>query len=275
MENYFSNFLLASELDNPKYFAKVHQNIYDLEKRRVAVFNEKGPLNWEYITLMGELNMAYMEAKDTANEVSTAQQIYQGTVALNGKDSSLSYEAYLALGASFLDDERIEEAQAVATELLAKNTKTPLAGVEKAFDYLTYLDSLCLQADIYHKAQDFVREEAIRIKVLDAYRQLFSDVNDQTIMARAALATCLEKSKQYTKALDHYIVIRSYLDAEKDLATDAERIGLMAHIAFCYRKIGQIDNSKIVLQWALQESISLFGNDSTLTAKMKALAGNQ
>ncbi|AEV28151.1 hypothetical protein SpiGrapes_0291 [Sphaerochaeta pleomorpha str. Grapes] len=273
MENYFSNFLLASELDNPQYFAKVHQNIYDLEKRRVAIFNEKGPLNWEYITIMGELNMAYMEANETANEVTTAQQIYQGTVALNGQDNSLAYEAYLALGASFLDDERIADAQAIATELLEKNIQTPIAEGEEAFDYLTYLDTLCLQADIYHKAQDFAKEEPIRIKVMEAYRQLFSDVNDQTIMARAALATCLEKSKQYAKALDHYIVIRAYLDAEKDLATDAERIGLMAHIAHCYKKIGQVENSKVTLQWALQESISLFGHDSTLTVKMRALAG--
>jgi tetratricopeptide (TPR) repeat protein len=274
MENYFSNFLLASEIDNPQYFATVHQHIYDLEKHRVAIFNAKGPLNWEYISIMGELNMAYMEAKDTLNEVATAKQIYQGTVAMKGENDSLSYEAYLALGSSLLDDERISDAQAIATQLLAKNTIVPDAESQEAFDYLTYLDTLCLQADIYHKTQAYGKEEPLRIKVMEAYAQVFTDINDQTIMARAALAACLEKAKRYPEALDHYIVIRSYLDVEKDLATDAERIGLMAHIAHCYRKVGNLEDSKVVLQWALQESIDRFGVNSTLAAKMKAIAGN-
>jgi tetratricopeptide (TPR) repeat protein len=271
MENYFSNFLLTSELDNPKFFAKVHQNIYELEKQRIALFNKKGPLNWEYIAIMGELNMAYMEAKDTSNEVSTAQQIYRGTVALNGKDDSLSYEAFLALGSSLVDDDRLSEAQVIATELLELTTETKLPEVEKDFDYLTYLDALCLQADIYHKKETFAKEEEIRLKVLDAYEDSFGASNDQTVMARAALAICLEKLKRYSQALEQYIQIRTYLDVEKELATDAERIGLLAHIAYCYRKIGHFEDSTVVLQWALNESMRLFGSEASLTAKMKTL----
>jgi tetratricopeptide (TPR) repeat protein len=271
MENYFSNFLLTSELDNPKFFAKVHQNIYELEKQRIALFNKKGPLNWEYIAIMGELNMAYMEAKDTSNEVLTAQQIYRGTVALNGKDDSLSYEALLALGSSLVDDDRLSEAQVIATELLQLTTETKVSESEKDFDYLTYLDALCLQADIYHKKETFAKEEEIRRKVLDAYEDSFGAANDQTVMARAALAICLEKMKRYSQALEQYIQIRSYLDVEKELATEAERIGLMAHISYCYRKTGHFEDSSVVLQWAFNESLKVFGPEASLTTKMKAL----
>ncbi|WP_394699383.1 tetratricopeptide repeat protein [uncultured Sphaerochaeta sp.] len=264
-------------MDNPLYFAKIHQHIYELEKQKVTLFNNKGPLNWEFITIMSELNMAYMEAKDTINEVLTAQQIYQGTVALNGKDDSLSYEAFLALGSSFVDDERLGEAQAVVTELLEKNVPLSDTNVdeEREFNYLTYIDTLCLQADIFNKKEDFFKEEPIRITVKEAYEEIFGTTNSQTIMARAALASCFEKQKRYREALDQYIIIRSYLDIEKDLATDAERIGLIAHIAKCFRKTGNLDDAKVAYQWALNEAVTFFGEESSIVAKMKKLSDSQ
>ena len=55
MENYFARLLLTSELDDPIYFAKIHQQIADLEKQRIAHFNVHGPMNAEYVVLMGEV----------------------------------------------------------------------------------------------------------------------------------------------------------------------------------------------------------------------------
>jgi tetratricopeptide (TPR) repeat protein len=266
MENYFSDFLLVSELDDPVYFARIHQEIYELEKQQVALFNTVGPLSWDYIVTTSELNMAYMEAGDTRNEVTTAQQIYQGTVALEGEGSERSIEALLALGSSLLDDGRIREAQTIAAGLLRKDPFS--SDADNSYDYLAYLDSLCLQADIYRKTKQTFRERPIREKVLDAYNTLNGEADDQSIMARAALATCLERKGLYEKALEHYVVIKSYLDIEKDLATDAERIGLMVHIADCYRKTGKIEDSKTVIHWAMQDASTLFGPESSLLSKM-------
>ncbi|HPE94426.1 MAG TPA: hypothetical protein PLQ90_11640, partial [Sphaerochaeta sp.] len=84
MENYFARLLLTSELDDPIYFAKIHQQIADLEKQRIAHFNVHGPMNAEYVVLMSELNMAYLQARDTSSELEIAQQIYQTSQNLYG-----------------------------------------------------------------------------------------------------------------------------------------------------------------------------------------------
>ncbi len=109
MENYFAKLLLTSELDDPIYFAKVHHEISELEKQRVSHFNQFGPINSEYITLMGELNMAYLRANDSTNELEVAKQIYESTLALYGEYNDLTIEAQIALASSYLDDGRIKE----------------------------------------------------------------------------------------------------------------------------------------------------------------------
>ena len=266
MENYFSKLLLTSELDDPIYFAKVHHEIAELEKQRVAHFNEFGPINSEYITLMGELNMAYLRANDSINELEVAQQIYEATLALYGEDNDLTVEAQIALASSYLDDGRNKEAQDIATSLLKRNWSA-----EKGPAYDLYLDTISLQADIHHKKELYDKELTLRLHVMGILEEFGGSANNQTIMARTAVAYCLERTKRYREALDHYIVIRSYLDAEKTFSTDAERIGLTAHIARCFRKIGKIEDSKISYQWALKESIELFGHASPLTIKMKRL----
>lgn len=268
MENYFAKLLLTSELDDPIYFAKVHHEISELEKQRVSHFNQFGPINSEYITLMGELNMAYLRANDSTNELEVAKQIYESTLALYGEYNDLTIEAQIALASSYLDDGRIKESQEIANTLLKRDWSS-----ENGPAYDLYLDTICLQADIHHKKELFEKELPLRLHVMSILEEFGGSANNQTIMARTAVAFCLERMKRYREALDHYIVIRSYLDAEKTFSTDAERIGLMAHIARCYHKIGNEEDSLTSYQWALKESIELFGHAAPLTVKMKKLTG--
>lgn len=269
MENYLTRLLLTSELDDPVYFARIHQNIMELEKRRVDHFNQKGPANSSYVTLMGELNMAYLHANDTTNELAVAKQIYETTKNLYGASDDITIEAQIALANSYLDDSQIKEAQTIVTELLKYEWSE-----EKSPSYDLYMDVICLQADLHHQRELFTKELPLRKHVLSIYEEFEGSAENQTIMARVALGYCLEKMKRYRDALGHYIVVRAFLDAEKDFSTDAERIGLMAHIAHCYHKIEKDEESRLAYRWVLNESIARFGHGSPLTAKVKRLTKN-
>ncbi|NBK25723.1 MAG: hypothetical protein EOM68_27360 [Spirochaetia bacterium] len=269
MENYLSRLLLTSELDDPVYFARIHQNIMELEKRRVDHFNQKGPANSSYVTLMGELNMAYLQANDTTNELAVAKQIYETTKNLYGASDDITIEAQIALANSYLDDNQVKEAQALVTELLKYEWTE-----EKSPSYDLYMDVICLQADLHHHRELFTKELPLRKHVLGIYEEFEGSAENQTIMARVALGYCLEKMKRYRDALGHYIVVRAFLDAEKDFSTDAERIGLMAHIAHCYHKIDKDEEARLAYKWVLNESIARFGHGSPLTSKVKRLTKN-
>ena len=274
MENYFAKLLLTSELDDPVYFAKVQQNIADLEKKRVAHFNEHGPMNQHYVHLMRELNMAYLEAKESEHELEVAQQIYQTNQVLHGETSDLTLEALLALGQSYLDNNQQEEAEGIASSLLALGWSE-----ENGPAYDLYIDTLCLQGDIMHAKKEYAKEVVIRRHVLSLLEELSGSVSNQTIMARCALGFCLERMKNFREALEHYIVVRSYLETEPDFATEAELIGLMVHIGRCYRKIGNLEDAHVIYRWAQKKAEKQFGKASSLSQKMQRLMemieGNQ
>ncbi len=266
MENYFSRLLLSSELDDPIYFAKLHQTISDLEKERVQHFNENGPMNIHYISLMGELNMAYYQAHETDKELETAQQIYQTSQVLNGEEDDVTIESLIALALSYLDDGQSDEAQSIADDLLQKNyTK------EEGPSYTLYIDSLCLQADIHHNRKDYDQELLIRQQVLTLLTSLEGSASNQTIMARCGLAVCLEKRKSYKEALEQYRIIRSYLDIESDFATEAEKIGLLVHIGRCYKKLGNSEDALALYRWAHRKAHVKFGASSLLARKMQKI----
>lgn len=268
MENYFARLLLTSELDDPIYFARIHQQIADLEKKRVSHFNVHGPMNQQYVTLMGELNMAYLEARDTSSELDVAQQIYQTNCTLYGQDEERTLESLLALGLSYLDDGQTAEAQGIADSLLALHWSQ-----ENGPPYDLYIDTLCFQADIQHLKQNYYQELVIRRHVLTLLEELSGSVSSQAIMARCGLAYCFEKLKKFKQALDHYLVVRSYLDSDEHFATDAEKIGLMVHIARCYRKLGNFDDAVVLYHWAHNQATKQFGASSSLAQKMKKLVG--
>ena len=266
MENYFAKLLLTSELDDPVYFAKVQQNIADLEKKRVAYFNAHGPMNQHYVRLMSELNMAYLEAKESERELEVAQQIYQTNQALHGDGSDLTLEALLALGQSYLDNNQQEEAEGIVASLLALPWSE-----ENGPSYDLYIDALCLQADIMHARKEYTKEVVIRRHVLSLLEELSGSVSNQTIMARCALGFCLERMKNYREALEHYIIVRSYLETEEDFATQAELIGLMVHIGRCYRKVGNLEDARLIYHWAQRKADTQFGKASSLSQKMQRL----
>ncbi len=269
MENYLTRLLLTSELDDPVYFAQVHQNIMELEKKRVAHFNQHGPANPIYVNLMGELNMAYLQANDTTNELAVAKQIYETTKGLYGEDDELTVEAQIALANSYLDDGQHGEAQTLVTELLKRDWTD-----EEGPSYDLYMDVICLQADIHHVQELYTKELPLRKHVLGIFEEFEGSADNQTIMARVALGYCLQKMKRYRDALGHYVVIRAFLDAEKDFSTKAERIGLMAHIGHCYHKIGKTEEAKLAYQWVLNEAIAHYGHASPLTVKVKRITKN-
>ena len=269
MENYLTRLLLTSELDDPIYFAQVHQNIMELEKKRVDHFNTSGPSNSSYINLMGELNMAYLHAQDPTNELAVAKQIYETTKNLYGLDDELTIESQIALANSYLDDGQNKEAQAIATSLLKREWSD-----EESPSYDLYMDVICLQADLHHAQELFTKELPLRKHVLGIFEEFEGSTDNQTIMARVALGYCLEKMKRYKDALGHYIVVRAFLDVEDDFSTIAERIGLMAHIAHCYHKIGKDEEARLAYRWVLNEAIARFGHGSPLTAKVKRLTKN-
>ena len=266
MENYLARLLLTSEMDDPVYFAQVHQNIMDLEKKRVKHFNQHGPANSSYVNLMGELNMAYLHADDPANELAIAKQIFETTRSLYGDDDDITIEAQIALANSYLDDGQNKEAQTIATKLLKRDWAE-----EEAPSYDLYLDVICLQADIHHFKELYTKELPLRKHVVSIFEEFEGSADNQTIMARVALGYCLEKMKRYKDALGHYIIVRAFLDAEDDFSTEAERIGLMAHIALCYQKIGKEKESEMAYRWVLNESITRYGHGSPLTKKVKRL----
>lgn len=268
MENYFARLVLTSELDDPIYFAKIHQQIADLEKQRIAHFNVHGPMNAEYVVLMSELNMAYLQARDTSSELEIAQQIYQTSQNLYGDEDERTLEALIALGLSYLDDGQSEMAQGIATSLLSLNWSE-----ENGPAYDLYIDVLCFQADIQHNKELYPQELVIRKHVFSLLEELSGSVSSQAIMARCALAFCLEKMKRYKQALDHYQVVRSYLDSDEQFATEAEKIGLLVHIGRCYRKLGNFDDAVVLYHWAHKQADKLFGPASSLAQKMKKLVG--
>lgn len=266
MENYLTRLLVTSELDDPIYFAQVHQTIMELEKKRVEHFNLYGPANPSYVSLMGELNIAYLNAHDPANELAVAQQIYQTTQNLYGDDDEVTIEAHIALANSYLDDGQVKEAQDIATLLLQRDWS-----LETGPSYDLYIDVVCLQADLYHNQELYTQELTLREHVFKLFEEFEGVADSQTIMARVALGYCLEKMKRYRDALGHYIIVRAFLDAEKGFSTDAERIGLMTHIANCYHNIGKDEEAKIAYQWVLNEAVSRYGHGSILTNKIKKL----
>ncbi|ADY13318.1 hypothetical protein SpiBuddy_1493 [Sphaerochaeta globosa str. Buddy] len=268
MENYFARLLLTSELDDPIYFAKIHQQIADLEKQRIAHFNEHGPMNPQYVVVMSELNMAYLQARDTSSELEIAQQIYQTSLSLYDQEDERTLEALLALGLSYLDDNQLDEALGIATSLLALPWSQ-----DSGSRYDLYIDALCFQADIQHAKQLYSQELVIRKHVLSLLEELAGSVSSQAVMARCGLAFCLEKMKKYRQALDHYLVVRSYLDSEEQFATEAEKIGLLVHIGRCYRKLGNFDDATVLYHWAHNQATKHFGAASTLAQKMKKLVG--
>nr|WP_321304147.1 tetratricopeptide repeat protein [uncultured Sphaerochaeta sp.] len=266
MENYFARLLLSSELDDPLYFARVHQNIADLEKKRVAHFNEYGPMNQEYVLLMGDLNMAYYRAGETHKELEVAQQIYQTSQILHGDDNESTIEAMIALGNSYLDDGQSAEAQSIVVDLLNRDyTK------ENGPSYDLYIDSLCLQADIYHIQKKFDEELLLRQQVLTILTSFQGSTSSQSIMARCALGVCLERRYAWREALEQYRIIRSYLDIESDFASEAEKIGLLVHIARCYRKLGEVEDARTLYRWAHRKAHVYFGPASPLALKMQRL----
>lgn len=263
MENYFARLLLASELDDPVYFAHTHNTIAKLEKKLVEHFNEHGPMNQYYVTIMGELNMAYYNLRDTARELEIAQQLYQICSSINGEESEFTIEALIALASSYLDDAQIEEAQAIATGLLERSWTE-----NEGPSYDLYIDTLCLQADIHHAKEEYLTELPIRDHVCAILQEFEGSASNQTIMARCGRALCLEKLKLWKKALADYIVIRSYLDVEKDFATEAEKISLLAHIGRCYRKLGNHDDSLAIFQWAYRQATERWGATSIMARKL-------
>jgi len=266
MKNYFTRLLISSELDDPLYFARVHQNIADLEKKRVAHFNEYGPINQKYIVLMGELNMAYYRAGETQKELEIAQQIYQTSQLLHGEEDEATVEAMIALGTSYLDNGLSTEAQSIVENLLSRDfTK------EDGPSYDLYIDLLCLQADIYYKRKQFDEELLIRQQVLTILTSFQGSTSSQSIMARCALGVCLEKRYAWREALEQYRIIRSYLDIETDFASEAEKIGLLVHIARCYRKLGEVEDAKTLYRWAHRKAHVYFGPASPLALKMQRI----
>ncbi len=266
MENYFARLLLSSELDDPLYFARVHQNIADLEKKLVAHFNEHGPMNQQYIFLMGDLNMAYYRAGETQKELEIAQQIYQTSQLLHGDDDESTVEALIALGSSYLDDRQSAEAQSIVEDLLNRDYTQ-----EDGPSYDLYIDSLCLQADIDHKRKKFDEELLLRQQVLTILNSFQGSTSSQSIMARCALGVCLERRYAWREALEQYRIIRSYLDIESDFASEAEKIGLLVHIAYCYRKLGEGEDARTLYRWAHRKAHVHFGPASTLALKMKRI----
>ncbi|MGE4583237.1 MAG: tetratricopeptide repeat protein [Sphaerochaeta sp.] len=269
MENYFARLLLTSELDDPIYFAKIHQQIADLEKKRVKQFNEQGPMNQAYLLVLNALNMAYLQARDTEKELEIAQQIYATNQSLYGDEHEYTLEALLALGLSYLDDGQAEEALGIATSLLEKPWTETLGE-----SYDIYLDVLGFQGDIYHAKKLYDKELLIRKHVLSLLEELGGSTSEQAVLARCAVAYCQEKLKKYKDALSHYLVIRSFLEAEPEFATEAEKIGLLVHIGRCYRKLGDFEDSKAIYHWAYRQANTHYGPASSLTQKMKRLMGS-
>lgn len=266
MENYFARLLLTSEMDDPPTFARVQQEIADLEKRRVAHFNEHGPINQEYILLLTELNAAYALARDSESEVEVAQHIYQSRRILSGDEDELTLEALLALAFSYLDDGQYDEAQSIAVMLLRLDW-----GEENGPGYDLYIDALALQADIKHLKKEYDDELTLRRHILALLSELTGSSSNQTIMARCAIGICLEKMKRYKEALEHYLVVRAYLDYETDFATEAEKIGLMVHIGRCYRKMGKHADAAVLYHWAHRHAKKHFGQGSVLVRKLHTL----
>lgn len=268
MENYFARLLLSSELDDPVYFAHIHDNIAKLEKKLVAHFNEHGPMNQHYVVLMGELNMAYYSSGDTSKELEVAQELYQICVSINGEESELTLEALIALASSYLDDGQIEEAQGIASTLLQRNWTT-----QDETSYDLYIDALCLQADIHHAKEEFHKELTIREHVLSIFEEFEGSASNQAVTARCARAFCLEKLKRWKDALSDYRIIRAYLDVETDFATEAEKLGLLVHIGRCYRKMGNFSDSHAIFQWAYKDAVNRWGAASSPAKKLSRIIG--
>jgi hypothetical protein len=265
MENYLARLVLTSELDDPIYFAKVHQTIADLEKQRVAQFNEHGPMNKHYLLLLTELNAAYADAKETERELEIALRIYETNQFLYGEDDELTLEALLALAFSYLDDAQNEKAQGIATALLSKEWD------DDEPHYYLYARALALQADIKHVRSEFTDELILRKHIFALIDELLGSTAYETIMCRCALAICQEKLGNFREALDHYIVVRSWFDAEPFLATEAEKVGLMVHIARCYRKIGRFGDASVLYHWAHRHALKHYGDSAPLTRKTKRI----
>ncbi|MGE4454794.1 MAG: tetratricopeptide repeat protein [Sphaerochaeta sp.] len=266
MENYFARLLLSSELDDPLYFARVHQNIADLEKKLVAHFNEHGPMNQRYILLLGELNMAYYRAGNTQKELEIAQQIYQTSQLLRGDDDEGTIEALIALGQSYLDDGHISEAQSIVEDLLTRDYTQ-----EGGPSYDLYLDSLCLQGDVHHMRKQYDEELLLRQQILTILTSFQGATSSQSINARCALGYCLEKRYAWRDALEQYRIVRAYLDIETDFASEAEKIGLLVHIARCYRNLGEVDDAHTLYRWAHRKAHVSFGPASPLALKMQRI----
>ncbi|MFA5447541.1 MAG: hypothetical protein WC233_04625 [Sphaerochaeta sp.] len=266
MENYFARLLVTSELHDAPYFAKVHQEIADLERRRVQHFNAHGPINRQYILLMTELNSAYAKARDTERELEMAQQIYQTSQILHGEEDELTIEALMGLAFSYLDDNQVDEAQAIASSLLRLEW-----GGDDGPSYDLYIDALALQADIQHTKGEYSDELVLRKHILGMLTELSGATSALTIMGRCAMGICLEKMGRYQAALDQYLVVRSYLDWDPEFATEAEKIGLMVHIGRCYRKLGNLSDSNVLYRWAYRQAKKHFGPTSALSRKMSSL----
>lgn len=266
MENYFARLLLTNELEDPVHFAKVHQNLFDLEKKRIAHFNQYGPMNETYVSLMGELNMAYLAVGDTANELEAAQQMYRTDRQLYGEHDERTIASYLALGHSYLDDGQVVQASSIACEL-SKRTRT---GLKPPISIIS-LEVLSFQADIHHLKQEFASELELRQQVFARFTELFGSTDSQSIISRTALAICLERLRRFSLALDHYLVVHSYLDSNPDFVTEAEKIGLLVHIGRCYRRLGHFEDSRVIYRWAYSKAQKQFGPSAPLTVKMKKL----
>ena len=159
-------------------------------------------------------------------------------------------------------------AQGIATSLLSLNWSE-----ENAPAYDLYIDVLLFPSG-YPACQRAVSAGmVIRKRVLSLLEELTGSVSSQAVMARCALAFCLEKLKRYKQALDHYLVVRSYLDSDEQFATEAEKIGLMVHIGRCYRKLGNFVDAVVLYHWAHKRADKLYGPSSSLAQKMKKLVG--
>lgn len=266
MENYFRRLLLTSELHDAFTFAQVHQEIADLERELVEHFNEHGPMNPHYIYLLAELNGAYARAQNTERGLEVAQQIYQSSQILHGEKSELTIEALMGLGFSYLDDNQVGEAQSIATMLL----RMPWGGDEgPSFDL--YIDALALQADIKHHHGEYDDELILRKHILAMLTELSGATSGLTILARAAIGFCLEQMGNYQEALDHYLIVRSYLDYDSAFASEAEKIGLMVHIGRCYQKLGETEHSRVIYRWAHRQANRHYGKVSPLSKKTAAI----
>ncbi|MCK9548950.1 MAG: tetratricopeptide repeat protein, partial [Sphaerochaeta sp.] len=224
------------------------------------------PINQEYIVLLTELNAAYALARDTERELEVAQHIYQSRRLISGDDDELTLEALLALAFSYLDDGQYDEAQSIAVMLLRLDW-----GEDGGPGYDLYIDALALQADIKHLKKEWDDELTLRRHILALLTELTGSSSNQTIMARCAMGICLERMKRFKEALEHYLVVRAYLDYETDYATEAEKIGLMVHIGRCYRKLGKQGDAAVLYHWAYRQAKKHFGQASPLVRKIGGL----